>query len=365
MPHTPTHFDIDEFLRQNTRAAPGAPATPAPAVTAAQPGKAFRAARLAGKGARALGAARLTPALAIGAMGFGIADKIQETENNAFPENRPERALKILSGADITGIGGRIGRFLTDRPEPAEAGTLGPAGRDFLASGRSPDLPARLPAAAPASADETGPSIADELLRAPTHTIPSGTGAISFGARPAQLVDTRGGSRADNSPKLNRTGNPAGDFTQAILGLKRISGDNERRLAQGKVAAASRSAEGTFLKGRADLGTAQLSAALAAEYLDPRTTPERRSLLERSSAVLRGRAAPGNLSIPVGGVGLNPTKDPSVVFNKSSGKTKLVFPTNDITIAQAVASAKKNKNFKSVQQVRRDLKNNPRFNLVD
>jgi len=79
------------------------------AAPTAPTGVAYGAGKAVGK---AVGG-RLVPALAIGDMGFGMADQAEATTAGATPENRPERALKILAGADVTGLGARIGRTLS------------------------------------------------------------------------------------------------------------------------------------------------------------------------------------------------------------------------------------------------------------
>lgn len=114
-----------EWLRNRaqTRAMGAVPAAPvaAPAAPVAAPA--------AGGAVKSLGrmAGRFGAPLALGAMGLGVIDKMQEVQAAPGVQDPSESLLKILSGADVTGLGGWLGRAMTGRTEPAAAPAVAPA----------------------------------------------------------------------------------------------------------------------------------------------------------------------------------------------------------------------------------------------
>jgi len=326
---------LDEILRQlsASQGAPNRPRFPitqtssvlpnvaqAPAAPAQPASRAYRAGRLLGRGARALN----LPALPLGTMGFGMADIAAATESGATRENRPERALQILSGADITGLGGALGRLLTGRPAYPSSGIEGPATQASRARGvvsAAPQLQSRV-AFGGADVEDATLGIpqdftpirtdldAEQMLRE-NYAPQRGTGAIRLGSGPARVIDTRGRPAEVAPAAPASTGNFAGDFTGALLNLKQVSGDNARRAAQARADAAALAARGTAARGAAALQMSELSARFAAEHL--RANP---GDIAGAAAILHGRSQGAGDNVFFPGIGPN---DPTIVGSKRTG----------------------------------------------
>jgi len=219
------------------------------------------------------------------------------------------------------------------------------------------------PVAAPAAAPSAEP-VVPEVLATPENLAvpPRGTGFFRNNMTGRVMNFDVRGQPVPAAPRP--TGNFAGDFTGALLRLRQVSGDNALKAAQAKAAAANLAARGTAARGAAALGITQASLALAEEARAQGATPA------ELSAILHGSSQGG------GGVPFreSTTTLPDVktgavtVIDARTGKARRVIPTppvQDITLAEAVASAKLNKTYKSDAQVRTDLAKLPGYRLVD
>jgi hypothetical protein len=119
--------------------------------------------------------------------GAGAAEQVVATTPGATPENRLERALKILSGLDITGVGKTIGDVLTGRTTQT--------------------APARAPAAAPTPAP--APSVPVPVVAPqpdPIVAITNPDGSTSYTNVRQDMLDTieRGGTMREITPETSR-----------------------------------------------------------------------------------------------------------------------------------------------------------------
>lgn len=106
---------------------PVAPSVAVPSAPTAPTGWGARARLLMTRAGTAAG--RVLPAVALGQMGYGMARNAVDTTATATPGNFVERGLKILSGADVTGVGGWLGRLLSGgAPSVAPAGGMETSG---------------------------------------------------------------------------------------------------------------------------------------------------------------------------------------------------------------------------------------------
>lgn len=98
-------LDINEYMKTQGGAATGV-------ANAAKPGYGARALAMLKDlpGALWSGLRKTPQTLALTEMGAGMAQQAGNTTTGAVPENRGERALKILSGADVTGYGAAVGK---------------------------------------------------------------------------------------------------------------------------------------------------------------------------------------------------------------------------------------------------------------
>lgn len=167
---------------------------------------------------------------------------------------------------------------------------------------------------------------------------PRGTGAIQAEGAPARLIDARTSPEflAAQGPGARPTppGGEVGAFLGSLIGMKSVVGDAARKAAAAKAAAASLSAQGTYLRGLAAVDAAQRE----------RTQP-----LYAESVT----------SMP------DPRTGAITVIDKRTGQPTKVIPTQNITMAEAIASAKRNKTYKSDAQVRADILKMPGYKLVD
>jgi hypothetical protein len=87
------------------------------------------------------------------------------------------------------------------------------------------------------------------------------------------------------------------------------------------------------------------------------------------SAILHGRAGGGTTPFRESTTTLPDIKTGAItVIDESTGKARRVIPTppvQDITLAEAVASAKRNKTYKTDAQVRADIAKLPGYRLTD
>ena len=220
------------------------------------------------------------------------------------------------------------------------------------------------PAVVTAPTTVTAPAfVGPEPLASPGNMIvpPRGTGFIRNNVTGATtFLDARGQPVEAAPAAPANTGNFAGDFTGALLRLKQISGDRALKLAQEKAAFAGLAARGTAARGAAALQTSELSARLAAEHL--RANP---GDIAGAAAVLHGRSQGAGDNVFFPGIG---PKDPTIVGSRRTGAVRKVVPTEpvqDITLAQAIASAKRNRTYKSDAQVRADIAKLPGYRLTD
>lgn len=252
-------FDIDEFLRLEGQgqAAAAAPATPASPSTPTQPKKSF--------GARFLKGA--IPTALLTAAGEGAASQIGETSTYAVPENRTERALKILSGADIFGIGAALGRLLTGRSQPAEALKVPGAqtvqqvvegGADVLAGGPSvvatPErgragygaVPRPVAATAPvAPAAVAEPSSPMRLITGDAGPVPFRRGLAGFYGATARLRGIEAGQKAQQQAALKLPALQKDLLESALLSVRL------REAEKARVAGSAPSAVSAIAAGRA------------------------------------------------------------------------------------------------------------------
>lgn len=159
-------------------------------------------------------------------------------------------------------------------------------------------------------------------------------------------------------------GNIAGNFAGALIGLKQLSGDNAIRAAQTKaqlegLKAGSKIGLESSQGAKVGAETQNLNVRLALARVSLERDP---SGLE-AATILSGRPGPAP-RFEAAGLGARPT-DPFPVINQRTGEVTLTAPKQPITIEQAVASAKKNKTFKSEEQVRADIAKLPGFRLTN
>ena len=186
----------------------------------------------------------------------------------ATPENRlarlPDVAGKVLGGADITGLGARIGRVATsgDWFEPDVNPIVGPATREFMARGPGAAPMVSTPVGVPLAPGDTGMSGGGPVMTAggpsfdmpgfdqstiTSRQLPDGTGIIGNLAtgKTMGIMPSPGGFGAV-APARYQPRTAAGGFMQAQLGLKEISGTNAAKVAAAKAAsdAALKAAQG-------------------------------------------------------------------------------------------------------------------------
>lgn len=371
------NFNIDEFLAAQKAAAAPAAAPAAPAV-----GGAYKAGKAIGKvtklGAKvapaAAGAVQLVGGLAdTAASGPTLSNAVRTGVGAASlfsPPARavaagmtladmvPEAAYKAVLGIKDTDITGPATKAFL-----ARGGVTSGAQSDLQPQSEGTELAQEFPPVMAAEAPAVAPTAAP-LVTTAAAPLPGRNEYVERpGVRGIGGIGGVGNTQVAGVPATStNVGNIAGNFMGAVLGLKQVAGDNAQRLARQRAVAANLTAQGTYARGAAAMGTMQLSQQLAAEYLKKNPGD-----YAGAASVLHGRSQ-GNANrkvIPMGGVGLNPAKDPSLVFDPQSGTTSLVRPTQNITLAEAVASAKKAGTYKSDAQVRADLAKMPNYKLVD
>ena len=188
----------------------------------------------------------------------GAVSAAADSTTGATFENRPERALKILGGMDVTGLGARIGRVATggDWSEPDVNPIVGPSAREFMARGPGATPAPPQVGSVPATAQ---PPVIDE-------SVGPGGWANDPARRAAQLeveqlqiqrdaLAQRSGVGARYQPRT-----AAGGFMQAALGMKDISGTNAARVAAAK--AASDAALKAAQAGEAGAKTSEIGARM-------------------------------------------------------------------------------------------------------
>jgi hypothetical protein len=271
----------------------------APAAPVAQ-GALYKTGRFLG---RAVG--RFGPISALGAMGFGMADQAQAIQEDPNKSDLVERGLQVLSGADITGYGGWLGRKLAGRTEPlttlpartAPASTLPPAasapaidwqggpGGGEAAPAVAPGLPPLRPWT---EADLLGSRIPEpgtgavRMGRGAIHTIDAraqlpmaGSEVVSSGAAPApevgartmRTIDTRGPVPTITTTSTGRGANrlpDVGGFYGATARLRNIAQDNAAKAAQARM---EMQYGGTAQKNVAAAANENLRTAAAHEHL--------------------------------------------------------------------------------------------------
>lgn len=247
----------------------------------------------------ARGAGRLALPLQVG-LGLNeaadITGAVSRGEMAATPENRFARGVRILSG----------GLFSPSGSGPAPAAPVVPVAQPLSVV---PDQADALPGVPQDMTPIRTDLDAEQILRE-NFTPARGTGAIRVGNGPARVIDSR------TSPEFLAAQAPAGPraprgFTEALLNLKQVSGDNALKAAQAKAASAALAARGTAARGAAALQTSELSARLAAEHLRANPTD-----LAGASAILHGRAEGGGDKVFFPGLGPN---DPTIVGSKRTG----------------------------------------------
>lgn len=378
-------FDSLDYFRSlpndaSAAAAKAVPAAGATGATAEPAGKAYKAGKLVGKGAK-LGGKLVGPLAAgtlaaEGLLGDATVPNAIRTGVGIGAVANPAVGLPLATGMAVgDAVTGFVGNRLIDSVL-AKNDIRGPETKAFLARGGVNQTQGAT-GTAPAGAELSGvigPSAsAAAPVAAPAEVMPASwqPKALPVANEYVERAGVRGiggiggvGNTTVSGVPATSTGieNTAGNFLGAMLGLKQISGDNAQKLAQQKAQAANLAAQGTFARGAAARGESLTAQTLAAEYLKKNPGD-----FEGAGAVLRGRTTNAGMkpSIPMGGVGLNPAKDPSLVFDPRTKSTSLVYPTQNITMAQAVASAKKNGTYKSDAQVKQDLAKMQNYKLVD
>lgn len=143
-----------------------------------------------------------------------------------------------------------------------------------------------------------------------------------------------GNTEVVGTPDVNNVGNIAGNWVGSMIGLKQIAGDNANKLAAAKLGNESNLKSAQANEANAKAGHASISSVLAAAHLKANPND-----LAGAAAILSGRSqGVGHPTIPMGGVGMNPLKDPSLVFDPKTQTTKLVYPTQKISDANIKAS---------------------------
>jgi hypothetical protein len=177
----------------------------------------------------------------LAAAGEGAGQQIGETSTYAVPENRVERALKILSGADIFGIGGYLGRLLTGRSKPAAALKVPGAqtvqemmegAADVIAGGPSvvatPEraragfgaVPRPAPVPAPVAAPEAAPASPMRLITGDTGPVPFRRGLAGFYGATARLRGIEAGQKAQQQAALKLPGLQKDLLESALLSVR-------------------------------------------------------------------------------------------------------------------------------------------------
>ena len=335
-------FNIGDFLAAQQ---PASGATTAP--TRPQ-GKAYKAGKAVGTatriGAKILPAAAAGLTLAEGALGEATIPNAIRTGVGLGALVNPAVGLPLAAGMQVGGLATEfIGNRLIDRTLAA-TDIRGPETKRFQAQG------ARVAGFDEATMNADNPPQAPAVVPAPVPQAPvAGPGNLIVPERGTGFIQNQQTGRTvqigsptppgpGTAPREFRpTGNPAGDFMGALIGLKQISGDNAQRLAQQKAKAAQLAAQGTAATGAAALDKAARLDTLTTDFL--RQNP---GSFERASGVLSGRpvAAPRK-SIPQGGVFGTKATDPVLVFDPATGTTEVNYPTQSTTMAAARESAKR------------------------
>ncbi|MDZ4221828.1 MAG: hypothetical protein U1C18_03040, partial [Patescibacteria group bacterium] len=168
------------------------------------------------------------------------------------------------------------------------------------------------------------PQFAQPATPESTAVPPPGTGFIRNNETGAvTYLDARGAAPA---PQRYVPRTAAGLFMQASDTLRQKTGQSLQQNAVNKWMLTAATQGAAADKNLAEAGIAQGKIDLARAYLkaNPNDFPG-------AAAVLAGRSPEGGMrpTVPMGGVGLNPQKDPTLVFDPRSQTTKLVYPTQD------------------------------------
>lgn len=182
-----------------------------------------------------------------------------------------------------------------------------------------------------------GVTYSADALKAMTE--PSRFGSIP-GANPAPVAARNYGARP--TAEWQPTGNPAGDFMGALIGMKQISGDNTVRIAQAKQTTEN-------IKAGSHIGLEAMQGAHAgaqaqdllmrqqlAQVARVRGAPE-----SEVAGILAGRpVSQERFSVPVGLGGMKPT-DPSTVLNTRTGALTVTRPLQVASKADFDADVKR------------------------
>lgn len=314
-------------------------------------------------GGKMLGKAvgRFGPIAGLGAMGFGMADKMAEVQ--ADPESRGavERTLQVLSGADVTGFGGWVGRKLAGLPDPlppmsssaaSAPATATPIGSTATPATMGPDF---IPASGN-GAEVDWLNSRDGAWAAP-HGASPGIGA-QLEAGPATTAVSSSRDANGNLVLTNAPPGPAGPgaepqgFQAAPGSLASFFGAAMRQRqagAQDKAAQAAALKLPEFMKTGAEASILSERMKLAAAETDP----------ARKAAILAGHVMPEpKLQAPPNMQPLSGDKDQSgVVFDPAKGAFRKVPITQAATTANidaALAGSMKGKTRAQVIQAYKD-----------
>lgn len=363
---------------------------------------------LRGVGALGTGAAKALPvagaALAVGGEAMGVMEKVNDP--NATGLDVATRAAEGVGRLSSMGAGAGLGATAGSVFGPvgtAAGGVIGGtvgyfapdaiyAARDWWA-GRgaapkaAPGVTAPVAPAAPAAPFAPAPNTGASMLRAAENDM---TGAGTTPANALWTTATAENIRGSGVPAEgtggfinNRTGavttldsrgtpgfgavqdttspvadGSVGSYVGAVMNQRRAASVEASTLAQQKLAVEGMGKGATAAKAYADADQAVFQTAAARAHLAKNPGD-----YAGAAAAASGRAIPrDSYSVPFPPMN---DKDPVTVLNKGTGALERRQPTQPISLAQAVASAKKNGTYKSDAQVRADLARMPGYRLTD
>lgn len=331
----------------NAAVAPAAPAAPVVPMSRAERFGRGAARFVRGWPGKFLGAAAAGNVLAQGLLGEPSVPNAIRTGVGLGAVVNPAVGVPLATGMTIGGglVDLASGPLL--RAGDAANDIRGPATKAFLARGGM-QPPSVVAAPGDVGRDDTlvdataGVLPPPEVLASPNNNVvpPRGTGFIRNNTTGAVTnIDSRASPEflAANAPASTRA--PQG-FTEALLNLKQITGDNALKVTQSKAAAADLAARGTAARGAAALQTSDLSARLAAAHLQANPGD-----IAGASAILHGRSQGGTAPFRESTTTLPDVKTGAITtIDARTGKAQRVIPTPPVpTEADIQATMKSNK----------------------
>ena len=362
-------------------AAAAAPVAEAPAVAAMKPPSWLKTA--GGFGARA------AAPLALGAMATGVGRKAVDeinkgtnapSDDNSFFTNRwsrltdPALSLNLASGADITGLGARIGNkmfgtgdFSNPNNPPEPNPMLGPEGQKFAQAhpsglGANPapvaaPVPPVVPRlGVPADRGTPAPDYRSTVAYSPLtntkdangNTVITGSGqSTDYLNRPQVQVDRMGnqigtgfgvgnGGYHVGPQSLNGEGDTG--FFSSMGQVVQANANRHQANYEAKLGVEGMAAGAAAGEHMANAQSKQLINAMTLKLLDPSVSDTAKEQIRASLVSMHGRAAAGQFSVP-----MNAMPDASgamPVLNRATGAITKTSPTQKVTSADFEAAKK-------------------------